>query len=59
LIGILIAVVVVVGIVAGLAVGVAAGAVLVGHINQERARTATLAIAAIGGALAILRGLLG
>ena len=48
-----------VGIVVGLAVGVLAGIALVGRIDAGRARTATLAVAAVGGMLAIMRGVLG
>ena len=48
-----------IGIFIGLGVGVAAGTLLVGHIDEDRARAATLAVAAIGGVLAILRGILG
>jgi hypothetical protein len=48
-----------VGVVAGFAAGVLAGALLVGRLPEAAVRPATLALAAVGSVLAIVRGLTG
>ena len=48
-----------VGLVVAFAVGVAGGAILSGRPSSAAVRSATLAIAALGSGLAILRGLTG